>query len=392
MQDRILLSAGSLAFETLLSIVPLFAVVMSTLQLFPFFSSFKRYIGDFLFQNFPAPQSALLKEYLWLFIDKATTVSTLGGIFLVIIALLLIATVDHTLNDIWEVHAPRKPIQGFTLYWTVLTLGPVFIGTSLAASSYVWFAVFTEGPLLEMKTRLLSLLPFINSIVAFTLLYLVVPNRRVRFDHALSGGLLVALLFEIAKRWFTFYVSNFATFEHIYGAVSVVPMLFFWIYLEWVVVLTGAELVYSLGCFIAPREDAAQFDPLRGLPLILSVINLVWVAQQSGRFMTMKKLFAAENIPDRSKLSRVVEFLAQQEIMHVTAEGGLAVTADLHSVTLYDLYAKLPADIIRCSPATPGIIESERFAQVRLATGNALESVLGVALIELINDSSTGSS
>jgi membrane protein len=386
-QDRILLSAGSLTFQTLLSIVPLMAVILWMLKLFPFFTSFKLYLGDFLFQNFAPSQGALLKGYLWEFIDKTATVPTLGGVFLFVIALFLISTIDHTLNGIWEVHAPRKLLQGFTLYWTVLTLGPVFIGTSLVASSYVWYEVFTEGPLLEMKLRLLSYIPFLNSFVAFALLYMLVPNRRVRFLHALAGGMLAAVLFELAKRWFTFYVSNFATFEHIYGALSVVPMLFFWIYLEWVVVLTGAEFVYTLGYFSAPAAEGIEFDPLQGMPEVIVVLDHIWAGQSSGQCTSIKKLFAEENIPDRSKLSRIVDFLVQNEIVHLTADGGLAVSADLHSLTLYDLYSKLPPEIVREEAGIPGADAGERFNTVRQGVESALRSGMGIPLIELLKDS-----
>ena len=388
-QDRILLSAGSLAFQTLLSIVPLLAVILSMLKLFPFFASFKRYIGDFLFQNFAPAQGMLLKSYLWEFIDKASSVSTIGGVFLIVIALFLISTIDHTLNGIWEVHAPRKFLQGFTLYWTVLTLGPVLIGTSLVASSFVWYEVFTQGPLLEMKARFLSFIPFINSILAFSLLYLLVPNRKVRFDHALAGGVLAAVLFDLAKRWFAFYVSNFATFEQIYGALSVVPMLFFWIYLEWVVVLTAAEFVYSLGYYSAPSEVGQEYDPLKGVPEILAVLGCIHTAQVSGRFMDMKKLFAAENIPDRSKLNRIVEFLTRSNLIHQTADGGLAVNADLHSLTLYDIFMKLPPEMARGEADAPEIAVGERFARLRQEVGDSLRSGLRVPLIELLQDSTS---
>ena len=210
--DKIFLVASSLAFQTQLSIVPVLAVILSILNVFVLFAPFKRSLEDFLVQNFMPGTGSVLNHYLTDFIGKTTTVPLVGGVFLFIIALSLISTVDNTLNEIWEVHAPRKGLQGFTLYWTVLTLGPVFIGSSLAASSYVWYTVFTEGPLLEVKTILLSFLPFINSILAFFLLYMLVPNRRVRFVHALSGALLAAVLFELSKRWFAFYISHVSTF------------------------------------------------------------------------------------------------------------------------------------------------------------------------------------
>jgi len=340
--DRIFLGAGSLAFQTLLSIVPVLAVILSILSVFTVFAPFKRSIEDFLVQNFMPAAGALLHQYLTDFIGKTASVPLLGGVFLFIIALFLISTVDHTLNEIWEVHAPRKALQGFTLYWTVLTLGPVLIGSSLAASSYVWYTVFTEGPLLELKTRLLSVLPFINSIFAFFLLYMLVPNRRVRFVHAMSGGFLAAVLFELSKIWFVFYVTHISTFEHIYGALSVIPMLFFWIYLGWVVVLTGAEFVFCLGALQPLGVISEPFNPLRGISLILSVVGSIWSSQKNGSSINMKKILKTVHSVQPSDLRKIVDALLQNNIIHVTANGDLSVSRDLYALTLYDLYAIMP--------------------------------------------------
>ncbi len=340
--DRIFLGSGSLAFQTLLSIVPVLAVILSILSVFSVFTPFKRSIEDFLVQNFMPGTGSVINHYLTDFIGKTASVPLLGGVFLFIIALFLISTVDHTVNEIWEVHSPRKTLQGFTLYWTVLTLGPVLIGSSLAASSYVWYTVFTEGPLLELKTRLLSYLPFINSIFAFFLLYMLVPNRRVRFVHAMSGAVLAAVLFELSKIWFVFYVTHISTFEHIYGALSVIPMLFFWIYLGWVVVLTGAEFVFCLGALKPLDGRTEAFNPLRGVSVILSVLGFIWNSQKIGRPINMKKILKSKTLLQPSTLRKIVDILLQNDMVHVTANGDLALSRDLYTLTLYDLYAVIP--------------------------------------------------
>jgi len=340
--DRIFLGAGSLAFQTLLSIVPVLAVILSILSVFSVFIPFKHSLEEFLVQNFMPGAGSVLHHYLTDFIGKTASVPLLGGVFLFIIALFLISTVDHTLNEIWEVHSPRKTLQGFTLYWTVLTLGPVLIGSSLAASSYVWYTVFTEGPLLELKTRLLSYLPFINSIFAFFLLYMLVPNRRVRFVHAISGAVLAAVMFELSKIWFVFYVTHISTFEHIYGALSVIPMLFFWIYLGWVVVLTGAEFVFCLGALKPVGGIAESFNPLRSVPVILTVLAAIWNGQTIGRPMNMKKNYESCSSVQPSGLRNIVDILLRNDFVHVTANGDLAVSRDLYTLTLYDLYTIIP--------------------------------------------------
>ena len=346
-RDQVLLSAGSLAFQTLLSIVPLMAVILSVLSVSPVFDSFKQYVEEFIFQNFLPASGVEVQEYLWQFISKTASVPTIGGLSLFIIALFLISTIDHTINRIWGVDAPRKFFQGFTLYWTVLTLGPIFIGSSLVATSYVWYNFFTQGALADVQAKTLLLLPVMNTFLAFFLLYILVPNRKVKFVHAFSGAILATLLFEFSKRWFAFYVSHVATFEHIYGALSVIPLLFFWIYLIWVVALSGAEFVYCLGVVHPERAVVREFHPLLGISAVLLVIERISAAQFSGGFLTMNTLEDLCRSVARMQLRRITDFLLQQNIMHKTAEGFFALSADLHTLTLYDLYAILPADLVQ---------------------------------------------
>ena len=229
----------------------------------------------------------------------------------------------------------HRPIEYFLLYGA--------LNSSLAASSYVWYTVFTAGPLLEMKTSFLSFFPFINSIVAFFLLYMLVPNRRVRFVHAFSGALLAAVLFELSKRWFAFYITHFATFEHIYGALSVIPMLFFWIYLSWIVVLTGAEFVFCLGALKPEGMVAEPFNPIRGVPEVLSVLAHIWSGQKSGNAMDMKKILKVVHGITPSGVRKIVDILLLSDLVHLTVNGALAVSRDLYVLTLYDLYAIIPS-------------------------------------------------
>lgn len=342
--DRIFLSAGALSFQTLLSIVPLLAVVLSVLNVFAVFAPLQPYVEEFIVRNFVPGTGGMIRDYFSGFIGNTLTMPIFGALFLLVVALVLISTVDSTLNEIWEVHAPRKALQGFTLYWTVLTLGPILFAASLTASSYVWYTVFTEGPLLELRTRLLSFLPSFITAIALLLLYLLVPNRRVRFPHALAGALFSTLLFELSKRWFAFYVSSVATFEHIYGALSVIPMLFFWIYLGWVVVLSGAEVVYCLGARRPRGTAAVEHDPLLGVPLVLAVLDAVRRMEREGVLVDMKKILREFPRRNPSSLRKIVDILLDCRFVHLTAGGGMAATGDLHALTLFDLYRNLPPD------------------------------------------------
>ena len=93
----------------------------------------------------------------------------------------------------------------------------------------------------------MSVLPFLFEALTFVLLYTAVPNKPIRFHHAFAGGVTAALLFEITKQGFTWYISNFRSYEIIYGALSSIPIFLIWIYLSWLVVLVGAEVTAVLG-------------------------------------------------------------------------------------------------------------------------------------------------
>ena len=379
--DRVFLSAASLAFQTLLSMVPFLAVTLSVLRVFPFFATLKRYIEEFILQNFVPSSGELFQRYFEEFIAKTSSVPLLGGMLLFIIALSLISTIDSIFNGIWQVRAHRKPMQAFTLYWTVLTLGPVLIGGSLAASSYVWFMVFSEGQLLEMKMRLISFLPFMNSLAAFFLLYVLVPNCRVKFLHALSGAAAAALLFELSKKWFVFYVSRFATFEHIYGALSAVPMLFFWIYLGWLVVLTGAELVFTLGAMGKSPTAGTPKKTLQGLASVLSVLGAIRQAQPGGLPLDAGKR-------SRASMERIIDLLLEKGVIHETAKGGLAVSLDLYRTTLFDLYALMPGEPLPDEEtADSGETATGALALIEEEATACLKGLMDMPVASLLEDS-----
>lgn len=247
-QDNITISAGHLAYVTLLSLVPFIMVTFTIMSAFPAFAEVRSKLEHFVFNNFVPTASDVVHQYMTDFVGNASQMSAIGILSLLIVALMLISNVDKTLNRIWRTESNRPIVYTFAIYWMVITLGPLLIGSSVIVSSYLTgLAAFTEEYTPGLGTLLLSLVPSGAAMIAFAILYLVVPNRRVFVRHAISGALVATIAFEMTKSGFALYVTNFPSYELIYGALAVVPILFLWVYLSWVIVLFGAEFTCSLG-------------------------------------------------------------------------------------------------------------------------------------------------
>ena len=144
----------------------------------------------------------------------------------------------------------------------VLTLGPIFVGASLGVTSYlINIAAMADTYTPGVSDFFIKLLPFTLSTVAFVLLFMIVPNAEVRFKAALSGAVFAALLFEISKRVFVLYITNFPSYQVIYGALASIPILFLWVYVSWFVILLGAEFTVFIELFFG-REKLDNELPL----------------------------------------------------------------------------------------------------------------------------------
>ena len=257
--DRLTTSSAELAYTTILALVPLTTVIFSLLSAFPMFDEVSQSLKQLIYSNLVPTASDTIQNYLEQFIANTKKMTFVGIIGLMVTSLLLINSINNALNRIWRTKRKRSFMYNLTMYWTILTLGPILAGSSVAVSSYIfslkWLSTAASGDLL------LSTLPFIISIVGFWLLYSIIPTESIPFKEAAIGALVAAILFEIGKRAFALYVTSFPTYQLIYGVVSSIPIMLVWIYCSWCIVLFGAEFAATLTDFNKQRKVLLKYSP-----------------------------------------------------------------------------------------------------------------------------------
>ena len=261
--ERITVSAGHLAYVSLLSLVPVIMVFFMIMSAFPAFEPIRAEFEQFIFSNFVPTSGDVVQNYITKFVSNASSMGFASILGLFVVALLLISNIDKTFNHLWKTNVQRPIVHTISIYWMVITLGPILILLSLAVSSYLGgLATFADDYTPGFGTILLKLVPWLSAVGAFMLLYMIVPNRPVRAKYALFGAIVATLLFELTKFGFALYVTNFPSYQVIYGALATIPILFVWVYLSWVVVLLGAVLTYSvtMTCEAYNKEEALRDD------------------------------------------------------------------------------------------------------------------------------------
>lgn len=248
--------AASLSFTSLLALVPMAAIGLSVVVAVPFFSDVQAQIQTFIFANLLPDLGERVSQQFSEFVANAEGLGLIGTGALFATILLLLATIEGELNKTFRAPRRRRLWQRLAVYVAVILFGPVMVGTSFTIAGYI--LAFSRGlgfaALSEPLGRLAVFLPTLLVMVAFTIVYAVVPNRRVRWRDAALGGIVAGLLFS-ALRWaFAIYVIYMPTYRTLYGALAALPAFLVWIFLSWSAVLFGAVVA----ALLTERHESAR--------------------------------------------------------------------------------------------------------------------------------------
>lgn len=338
-------SAAALTYTSLFAVVPIMTVTFTMLSAIPAFQGMGEQIQRFIFHNFVPSTGEAVQEYLQGFTLQARHLTWVGVALLAVTAFTMLVTIEKAFNTIWRVRQPRRGVSSFLLYWAILSLGPLLLGTGFAVSTYITSLSMLSSLNEIAGTRiLLGFTPPLFNVAAFTLLYAAVPNARVPLRHALTGGAFTALLFESAKALFGLYVSFFPGYQLIYGAFATVPLFLLWIYVSWLIVLFGAELVCNL---TSSRHWRRQAMPR--LLVLMGVLRVMHDRQQRGlptRHLDAQR--AGWLLPEDEWLE-LMELLESQHLACRVGGGSWVLSRDLNNYSLHQLLSHCPWPLPRSS-------------------------------------------
>ena len=334
-------NAKSLTFTSLFAVVPLLTLIVSVLSAFPSFQVFGAQVQEMIYQRLLPSTGSELQGYFNDFAAQARNLTWAGAAMLIVTAYLMLVNIESSFNRIWGVSEQRKGVTSFLLYWSVLSLGPLLLGAGFAISSYITslalFDRFTQFQLVGGHNLLLGLFPALLTTVAFTLLYSAVPNCGVRLRHAVIGTLAVSLAFIAVKWVFGRFIAT-GSYALIYGTFAAIPAFLVWLYVCWVVILFGANLVRAIPLY-GLRTGTEDVHPSL---LLLALLHKFWEKQQCGEVLKVSELLA-EKWPFRSvSVDQLLSVLEQKRLLHTLGDDGYVLARDLDGLTVWDVLGDTP--------------------------------------------------
>ncbi len=280
---QLTLHAMSLVYTTLLSIVPLLALSFSVLKAL----GVHQRMEPFLFQFFQpmGPQGIELAEQILGFVDniKVGVLGSVGLLLLVYTVVSLVQKIERSFNMIWRVPEMRSLAQRFSNYLSVIMVGPLLMVSAIGVTASVFSSDLAQrfmamepfGSVIVLVTRFT---PFFLVVAAFTFVYVFIPNTRVKFRYAFIAGLVAGISWQAAGMLFASFVAGSARYAAIYSGFAVGIILLIWTYLNWMILLLGANLAFYLQNpgSIAKHRDvqlSAELQESVGLTLVWMVVK-----------------------------------------------------------------------------------------------------------------------
>ena len=226
--------ASSLAYTTLLSIIPAVAVSFAIFKSFGGLEKLSSEIEPFVISHLTEGASEEAIAGLQNFIGNihTTTLGVSGLIGLIFTCMAMLFGTENAINRVWKTESTRPLVKRISIYWLLITLGPIALAVTIGITTSKELPI---AGILPSGTGLRVI-----SLLIFTAVYKWVPYRKVNFLPALTAAGFTLGLLGLARLGFTFYTKKIVSYDKIYGSLGAIPIFLLWIYIVWLIVLSGA--------------------------------------------------------------------------------------------------------------------------------------------------------
>jgi len=326
-QDQCPLRASALTFYSILSIVPMVAMAFGIAKGF----GFQEILENQLMEKFSGQEDVMIRvvdfAHSLLENTKGGMIVGVGIIVLLWTVIKLLAHIEGSFNDIWEVKKSRSYGRKFSDYLSIMLISPLLIIMSSSATVFITtkIALITEkvaliGMFSPMIFFMLKLIPYCLMWILFIFTYILMPNTKVNFSAGFIGGIIAGTIFQAAQLAYILFQVGVAKYNAIYGSFAALPLFLIWMQLSWLIVLFGAEISFSYQ-YVDTYEfepDLRQISPAFKRLLTLQVANRVISTFSKGKMpLTASNLSQALEIPIRL-VQQLLDELVESEIFSIT--------------------------------------------------------------------------
>ena len=338
--DRCREQAAGLTYTTLFAVVPMLTVFLVIISSIKALEPARQQLQQLIYSNFLPKSTIAFDKALNAFTDKSSNLTIIGVLFLFVTTVLMLSAIETAFNRIWRVKETRSGIIGFTRYWTIISLGPILLGSAFVISSTVASMNILSDNFAGYQLDgafILWLISFLLTIVGFFILYWTIPNRSVPILSALIAACFSASVFEILKHLFSQVMSNFTSYEIIYGAFAAVPIFLLWVYLSWMIILLGVEISFGLTAFHA--DNAQKRHPIL---MLLDILALFYKKHQIGESVSEQELLDIIGRAELGRLPTYIVQLEQQNLVKRTDTDEYVLVRNLNQVDFWSFFSALP--------------------------------------------------
>ncbi len=378
--DRCREQAGSLTYTTLFAVVPMLTVFLVIISSIKALEPARQQLQQLIYSNFLPKTTIAFDKALNAFTDKSSNLTIIGVLFLFVTTVMMLTSIETVFNRIWRVRETRGGIMGFMRYWTIISLGPILLGSAFVISSTVGSMNVLSNYFAGYELNgafILWLISFSLTVLGFFILNWTIPNRTVPVKAALIAGLFSAVVFELLKNLFGIVMSNFTSYELVYGAFAAIPIFLLWIFLSWNIVLIGVEISYALTAFNADSHRKQKRHPVI---MLMDVLELFYIKQKIGESVSESEALDVLGREEIGRWPSYVQLLEKQNLIMRTDDNNYVLVRNLNQVDFWSFYSQLPFPLPHCAELGnvqendkwierigPALAESDHYLAAKLA-------------------------